>query len=66
MEAMVNSSIGAPGLVRVSPAPECPDPAFLPNIQPNSPIFQVALADAIQAPPPTPGLLRPDNPDPIT
>ncbi len=60
---MLNISIGVPGIVRVGPASGCPDPTSLPQIQfsyLNS--LQLALADAIQTPPPMPGPFRPGNP----
>jgi hypothetical protein len=53
---MLNICIGVPGLVRVDPAPGCPDPRALPRIQLSYPTyFRIALTGAIQAPPPTPG-----------
>jgi|GEM_PF-2256230 hypothetical protein len=52
---MLNSRIGVPEVVRVGPAPGCPDPVSLPQIQSNRLIsLQIAIAGAVQAPPPTP------------
>ena len=57
---MLNSSMGVPEFVRVAPASGCPDPVFLPQIQPSlQTSLQNALACAIQAPPPTPGIHSP-------
>jgi hypothetical protein len=59
---MSNLSIDVPGFVRAAPVPGCPDPAFLPQIQPSHlTSLQIAPADAIKAPPPTPGPLYPGN-----
>ena len=52
---MLNIRIGVPEVVRVGPAPGCPDPVSLPQIQSSYLIsLQIAIAGAIQAPPPTP------------
>ena len=57
---MLNSSMGVPEFVRVAPASGCPDPVFLPQIQPSlQTSLQYALTCAIQAPPPTPGIHSP-------
>jgi hypothetical protein len=59
---MLNTSSGAPEFDRAAPAPECRAAVSLPQIQPSHPTsLRVAIACAIQAPPPTPGLLRLDN-----
>jgi hypothetical protein len=57
---MLNIRSGVPGFVRVGPAPRCRVAVSLPQIQPSHLIsLQIALAHAIQAPPPTPGIHSP-------
>ncbi len=59
---MSNISMGVPEFVRVAPAPGCPEPVSLPQIQPSHlTSFQTVLAGAIQTPPPTPEPLCPGN-----
>jgi hypothetical protein len=60
---MMHSSIGAPGFVRVGPAPECRAAVSSPQIHSRNLIsLQIALSRVIQAPPPTVVFLSPEHP----